>query len=349
MIERTCAMILLFYSTTFCQPDYNPDYIYDSIDSLVWKAIVQVDAERFDSALAIFDEVINADTTSPRGYFFVAATYLNLTFDYRNYSYKDDFHKHVNRAIEIGERKEKSGQATAEDLFYYGGAVGYRGIFRSFDGDWWGAFKDGLKGRSLLGKALEADSSFKDIYFGFGTYDYWRSAKTKILWWLPFFSDKRDHGIEETWKAAREGKFSSHEGRYALMRIHYDYGKYDMVLSHWEEEVKQFNPQDPFSLYWVGQAYIKVGQFDKALESFETILSVYIKSPYYDPAGEMECRYYIGLCQSELGNYQKALDHLLIASLMAESLSDRKDIEEALENVGPLLRSVQQKILETQE
>ncbi len=349
MIVRTWAMILLFCSTTFCQPGYNPDYIYDPIDSSIWQAIVQVDAEKFDSALAIFGEVIEADSTSPRGYFFVAATYSNLASDYRNFSYKDDFNEHVNRAIEIGKRKEESGQATAEDLFYYGGAVGYRGIFRSFDGDWWGAFTDGLKGRSLLGKALEADSSYKDIYFGFGTYDYWRSAKTKILWWLPFFSDKREQGIEETWKAIREGKFASHEGRYALMRIYFDYGKYDKALSHWENEVKQFNSQDPFSLYWVGQAYMKVGQFENALKSFETILSVYIKSPYYDPAGEMECRYYIGLCQSELGDYRKALDHLLIASVMAESLADRKDIEEALKNVEPLLRSVQQKILATQK
>ncbi len=133
------------------------------------------------------------------------------------------------------------------------------------------------------------------------------------------------------------------------MRIYFDYGKYDKVLDHWENEVRQYNPQDPFSLFWVGQAYMKVGQFDKALESFETIISVYLRSPYYDPAGEMECRYFIGLCQSELGNYPKALDHLLIASLMAESLSGRKDIKEALKKVGPLLRSVQQKMLATQE
>jgi tetratricopeptide (TPR) repeat protein len=349
MIERICTAILIFCSTAFSQPDYHPDYVYDPVDSLIWAAIVQVDAEKFDSALDIFDRVIKADSTSPRGYFFVAATYSNLAADYRNFSYEADFLEHVNRAIEIGRLKEESGQATAEDLFYYGGAVGYRGIFKSFNGDWWGAFKDGLKGRSLLGKALEADSSYKDIYFGFGTYDYWRSAKTKILWWLPFFSDKRDQGIEETWRAIRDGKFASHEGRYALIRIYFDYGKYDKVLSHWENEVKRFNPQDPFSLYWVGQAYMKVGQFENALSSFETILSVYIKSPYYDPAGEMECRYYIGLCQSELGEYRKSLDHLLIASVMAESLNGRKDIEEALKNVEPLIRSVQQKILATQK
>jgi tetratricopeptide (TPR) repeat protein len=333
--------------TALSQPGYNPAYIYDRVDSLVWDAIVQIDAENFDSALTIFEKVIEADTASPRGYFFVAACYSNLVSDYRNFSYKEKFYKHVDRAIEIGEQKEESGRATAEDLFYYGGAVGYRGIFKSFDGDWWGAFKDGIKGRSLLGKALKADSTYMDIYFGFGTYDYWRSAKTKILWWLPFFSDKRDKGIEETWLAIKEGKFSAHEGRYALIRIYYDYSKYEKVLSLWEQEVRQFNAEDPFSLYWVGRAYVETGQYQKALESFQTILSVYLRSPYYDPAGEMECRYYIGLCQSELGNDRQALEQLLTASTMAEELPGRKDIEEALENVDPLLKEVQKRVLET--
>jgi tetratricopeptide (TPR) repeat protein len=346
MIGLFLGAAFLLNPIALSQPGYNPDYRYDPIDSLVWDAIVQIDAENFDSALTIFEKVIEADTSSPRGYFFVSACYSNLVSDYRNFSYRDRFYKHVDRAIEIGERKEKSGRATAEDLFYYGGAVGYRGIFKSFDGDWWGAFKDGIKGRSLLGKALEADSTYMDIYFGFGTYDYWRSAKTKILWWLPFFSDKRDKGIEETWLAIREGKFASHEGRYALIRIYYDYGKYEKVLSHWEQEVKQFNPDDPFSLYWVGRAYIETGQYQKALESFETILTVYLRSPYYDPAGEMETRYFIGLCQSELENDRQALEQLLTASTMAEQLSGRKDIEEALKNVDPLFKKVQKKILE---
>lgn len=347
MITGILAPILISCSTALCQPGYNADYRYDPIDTLIWNAIVQIDAENFDLALALLDRVIDADTTSTRGYFFVAACYSNLVSDYRNFSYRDDFFKHVNRAIEIGERKEKSGQATVEDLFFYGGAVGYRGIFKSFDGDWWGAFKDGIKGRSLLGQALTADSTYRDIYFGFGTYDYWRSAKTKILWWLPFFSDKREKGIEETWRAIREGKFAAHEGRYALIRIYYDYGKYEQVISHWEKEVRHFNPEDPFSLYWVGLAYLKTGQYDQALESFETILSVYLRSPYYDPGGEMESRYFVGLCHSELGNYREALRHLLTASVMAEQLKGRKDIEEALKNVDPLLEKVQKKVLET--
>ena len=304
---------------------------------------MQVDAEQFDSAMALFQTVILADTSSPKGYFFVAAVFSNLVSDYRNFAYKSQFYEHVDKAIEIGELKEKSGDFTAEDLFYYGGAVGYRGIFRSFDGDWWGAFKDGLRGRSLLGKAFEADSSYKDVYLGLGTYDYWRSAKTKVLWWLPFFSDKRDEGIEEIEIAIKFGKFSSHEGKYTLMRIYFDYGEYDKAIEHWENEVKQLNPEDPFSHYWLGRSYIMKERFDKALISFETILSVYLRSPYYDPGGEMECRYFIGLCYDKLGKLDEAKWQLEIAAEMAEQLLPRKDLKEIMIEIAPLLKSVKER------
>lgn len=342
MFNAILASIMTMCATTFSQPGYNSLYAYSSTDSIIWDAIVLIDEEKFDSALVLFQKVIEIDPKSPRGYFFVAASYSNLASDYRNFSYKSKFYEHVDKAIEIGEQKQMSGEATAEDLFYYGGAVGYRGIFKSFDGDWWGAFKDGLKGRSLLGDAYDADSTYRDVYLGLGTYDYWRSAKTKVLWWLPFFSDKRDQGIEEIKEAIKYGKFASHEGRYALMRIYYDYGKYDLAVEHWEKEVKWINPRDPFSQYWLGMSYIGLNQFDKALQSFGTVLDVFLRSPYYDPGGEMECRYYLGLCYRELGKLREAYNELYMASIMAKQLSGRKDIEDALKNIDPLFKKVQQ-------
>jgi len=337
---RIIASFFLLYGIAFSQADYNPAYHYDSVDSLIWQGIVLVDSEMFDSALTVFHNVIDQDTTSPRGYFFTAAVYSNLVGDYRNFKYRDEFYSHVDRAIEIGEMRDKSGNASAEDLFYYGGAVGYRGIFKSFEGDWWGAFKDGLRGRSLLGRAFEADSTYKDVYLGLGTYDYWRSAKTKALWWLPFFSDKRDQGISEIKIAIADGKFASHEGRYALMRIYFDYGKYEKAVELWENEIRAINREDPFSNYWLGRSYIGLEQYEDALKSFQTILAVYLRSPYYDPGGEMECRYYLGYCFHQLGNLEKADEQLKIAAKFADELSDRKDLEEVISDINKLYKKI---------
>jgi len=343
MSIKISFFILIFSLRVSAEMAFSPQYTYDSTDSLLWRGISRVYDENFHAALATFDSVIRQEPSSPRGYFFVAAAYSNLTGDYRNLSYAAKFLEHVNKAIEIGAAKDKSDSATADDLFYYGGAVGYRGIYRSFTGDWVGAFRDGLRGRSLLKRSFEADDTNKDIYLGLGTYDYWRSAMTKILWWMPFFSDKRERGIQEILVAAENAKFSSLEAAYALVRIYYDYEKYDELFELWESKLKEMNPIDPFANYWLGLAYLETGQFDRALESFQTILNVYLKSQYYDAGGEMEARYYIGLALSRQGRYDEALEHLQKSSELTRGLKGRKDIEKALDNVNSLLKEVKKK------
>jgi tetratricopeptide (TPR) repeat protein len=339
---RTLFILFCFFSPGLSRVNFNPRYIYDSTDSLLMRGISLVYEEKFDDALAAFDSVIRIDPESPRGYFFVAACYNNLMSDYKNVSCEPPFRKHVEQAIKIGEARKKSGKATAEDLFYYGGAIGYRGIFRSFNGDWVGAFTDGLKGRGLLNDSFRADSTNKDIYLGLGTYDYWRSAKTKLLWWTPFFGDKRQQGIDETKIAAADGKFSSVEADYSLIRIYYDYGKYDSLINHWENSCKKFNPQDPYALYWVGLGYIKKKDYPKALACFQTVLDSYFNSPYYDSAGEMECRYYMGFCQYFIGDHEAAQKNLAIASNFAKHLRDRKDAKEAIDNLDNFLEKIQE-------
>ncbi len=345
MIPRIVLVILLLSPLAWAVPlPYNPTYIYNHTDSLLFRGLEHIYVEEFDSAIATFDSVIQEDPESPRGYFFVAATYSNLANDYRNPAYSYIFYENVNKAIDIGEKRAKSGKATAEDLLYYGGAVGYRGIYKSFLGDWVGAFSDGLKGRSLLHQAFDKDTTFKDIYLGLGTYDYYRSAMTKSFRWLPFFPDKRKQGINEILIAAKDGKFSRFEAEYALIRVYYDYKKYDKLLDIWENNLKQINPHEPYSLYWVGQAYIAVKQYDQARECFQTILKIYLDSPFYDPGGEMECRYYLGLCLSKLGQNEEALKHLSLSALAAQALDDRKDIEEALHLVQDIYNDVRKKV-----
>ena len=93
----------------------NPHYKYSPTDSLLWRGLEHVYSEDVDSAIAAFDSVIQAEPTSPRGYFFVAATYSNITNDYRIPAFGPIFYKNVNKVIEIGDKKVKNGTATAED------------------------------------------------------------------------------------------------------------------------------------------------------------------------------------------------------------------------------------------
>lgn len=280
-----------------------------NVDSLASLGIDLVHQVKFDSALAELNRIIVARPDEPEGYFFIAATYQTIIDDFRADRYKDKFDHYIDLAIQKARGKLQADSRLAYDYFYAGAALGYRGIFRAFHGDWWGAFWDGGKAKSMMEHSLELDSTLYDAYYGLGTYNYWRSAKTKTLWWLPFFGDNRAKGIEYTKLAIRKGNIAKVEGKYALMRIYAEEKDWRQVLA-WYDSVKAVNPAYPFCLWLIGQAYINLEQPDSARQVFSQLLSVEKSSGYFDLASEMEVRYYFGLIDFNQKDYDKALSEI---------------------------------------
>lgn len=314
------VFLLLTFSTAVASVD----------DSLLLKGIALIHKEKFDQALKLFDSLVSLAPDKPVGYFFKAGTYSNLAGDYRNLNYTDRFQESIDKAIKVGETLDKSGRATAEDLFFYGGALGFRGIYKSYYGDWVGAFKDGVKGKGVLNRAFKMDSTNYDIYYGLGMYDYWRSAKTKILSWLPFFPDKRRSGIEQVFLAIQKGKFVKDEAKYALLRVYDNEKDYKNVLFLWENYLKTINPDDPFALYYVGRAQANLDSFPEAINTFEKLWDVYQKSPYYDEGAKLDVYFNIGVTYYRWGRYNKAVEYLAVARELAGRMKNRKDLEEAV-------------------
>lgn len=267
---------------------------YAAIDSLALKGVDLAHQGQFLEALEVLQEIKNLYPDEPAGYVFTAAAYQTLIDSYRNEKYKDEFEQNIETAIQKADAKLKNPNPSAHDFFYAGASYGYRGIYRSFRGNWWGAFWDGGKGKKLLEKALELDSTLYDVYFGLGSYHYWRSAKSKILWWLPFFGDQRKKGIEYTKLSIARGKFAKDEAKYALTRIYAEEKDYQNVLS-WADSIKKINPRDPYSRWFVGLAYIGLGKWEEAEKTYQEVISICKNSPYYDLAAEVEARYHLAL------------------------------------------------------
>ena len=287
----------------------SPASVASDIDSVANKGIDLVHREEFDSALTEFNTIIQAYPEEPVGYFFIAATYQTIIEDYRSDGYKDKFNRFVELAIQKGQAKLEGKNPSAMDYFYTGAALGYRGIFRAFHGNWWGAFWDGGKAKGMMEECLEHDSTVYDAYFGLGTYNYWRSAKSKVLWWLPFFGDNRQKGIDYTKLSIQKGKLAAIEGKYALVRIYAEEKDWNQVLA-WYDSAKSVNPDDPFCLWLVGLAYIDLKNYDAAREVYTRLLKVQKSSAYFDLAGEMEVRYFFALLDYYQKQYRSALSQI---------------------------------------
>jgi len=313
------------------------------LDSIISRGVDFIRLDKFDQGIAEFKKVIELYPDEPAGYFFVGASLQGLIDDYRNEKYNAEFEKYINLAIKKGNSKVDENPNSALEHFYLGGSLGYRGIYRSFRGNWWGAFVDGGKAYSHLKEALELDPELCDAYYGVGAYHYWKSAKSKLFWWLPFFGDERKKGIQETMIAIQKGKYANNEAANSLLRIYLEEKDYSAVLK-WGEEVKKINPDNPFRLWNTAYAYMGLKHWDEAQNTLLYLLNVLKSSPYYAPAGEYECRYWLAFTNFNLGNLQSAQQELNRAIQLEPEVKGNDYAEPFLDKVKGLQKEISQKL-----
>lgn len=315
----------------------------EKLDSIIFKGIYLVQHERFNEGIAEFKKIIDSYPDEPIGYFFIAASYQTLIDDYRNETYKSDFEHYADLSIEKGKEKLKKDNDSAEMCFYLGGTYGYRGIYRSFRGNWWGAFRDAWRAKPLLEKALELDSSLYDAYYGLGSYHYWGSIKAKLLSWLPFIGDEREKGISELNLAVKKGKYASLEAKYSLLRVYNEEKEYDKALKL-SEELKSVKEDAPFRLWMSAQAYMGLLRWDEALETYKKLLDNFKKSPYYDLTAEVECRFWMAKIFFYRKDYKKSTEQLGFVLANQENVKDNDYAKPIIKEAKKLKKKIQKRI-----
>jgi tetratricopeptide (TPR) repeat protein len=121
-----------------------------------------------------------------------------------------------------------------------GGADGYKGTYEARYERWITAFRYGWKGVSVLLDLEKTGYGIPDIYYGIGSYTYWRSALIKQLWWMPGIEDKRTIGIDQLYKVRKDGVYSKTWASIALIDILINEKRFEEALKISDEELKQY-------------------------------------------------------------------------------------------------------------
>lgn len=310
------------------------------VEQIIFRGMKLVHTDSTFAAADQFEKLIELFPDAPIGYFYVSATLQTMMDDYRNYSYQDEFNKYMNQAIQKGEERKKKGNLTAYDCLYLGGAVGYRGIHKALTGDWVGAFVDGLKGKGYLEKALEIDSTLYDVYYGLGTYHFWKSLKAKIFWWLPFVADNRQKGINMIKLSIEKGKYAKEDAKFALVRIWVENKEYEKALDM-INRLSPIYPHKPFLLWFLGRAQLENQMYAGAITTHLNLLKELTTSPYYHPAGEVECRYFLALAyykNKDFSNSSAQIDSILVFKKDSERDKIIKDFLHQAEDLKKKIR-----------
>jgi tetratricopeptide (TPR) repeat protein len=228
----------------------------------------------------------------------------------------------MDKAIDAAEQKKKKTNLTAYDYLYLGGAVGYRGIHKALTGNWMGAFVDGLKGKGYLEDALKLDPELYDVYYGLGSYHFWKSLKSKIFWWLPFVADNRQMGIDMIKLSIEKGRYAAEDAKLALVRIWVENKEYDKAFNQIDELEKTY-ANKPFILWLLGQAQMDNQIYDGAIDTYRNLLEALTSSPYHHAAGEVECRYYLAKAYYQNKDSESSLAQ--VDSVLAFDKNPKKD------------------------
>jgi hypothetical protein len=153
-----------------------------------------------------------------------AAMYYKITEEYQTRDFEQDFEDSIKNAINLL-MKEDSDKTNgdiykAKRLQFLGSAYGYRGMYRTFKGEWGGAFMDGKRANEVLEESYKLDNSLIDNKAGIGTYLYWRSAKAGIVKYLLFWGDRKQEGINNIKEALENGKVIKLWAMGGLLRIY---------------------------------------------------------------------------------------------------------------------------------
>jgi hypothetical protein len=315
------------------------------VDQILFKGIAYIHTNKFNEAFQEFEKLIQLFPDDPLGYFYMAAAYENMMDNYRNYSppYRSEFEKYANLAIEKGKLRKEKKTATAEDYLYLGGAYGYRGIYKSFIGQWWGAFKDGWKAKPLLEKSLELDSTLYDAYLGLGEYWFWRTVKAKALIWLPFVGDNRKKGINMLKLITEKGKYTKVEGDLALLRIYVENKDYPQALILSQKIKEEVGDSSAYRLWFTGLAQEKLRDYRSAIATYLSLLAILKSSAYYHPAGEIECRYYLANCYYKERDFTSCRSQLNALMEFAPKWGKEDNLEDFFKQAKKLLKEVQPK------
>ncbi len=298
-------------------------YLTDGKKEMLLTAQEHLLNDRFESAHATLDSLIDRDSSDPVGYLYKAAVYLGQMTDAEQELHTETFKALIDTVFTLASHRTDSARVreAAWMKLCEGHAHAYRSLWESRFGSFTSALKHAFRGKSSYEDGLRFDSTLYDLYGGLGMYHYWKSAKAGILRWIGVFKNDKEKGIEELYLAADSSLLSHDIARNALIWIWLDMGRYDSVITACREQMNLF-PDGKLFLWPLAQAYFEKKQFHLAAETYASLRTRLAELPgnYFNL---VECDYRLNRCYDKLDMDELAIVTAKRVENYYDSIPDR--------------------------
>lgn len=264
--------------------------------------------DEYDSARVYFDKVIENFPDNPAGYFFKAALLQLKMMDDCRYTEEKEYLTLIEKSIRCSEDILKQ-EDNLWAQFYLGSSYTYRAVYEGMKKNYFGTFKYGVKGGSILQKIISKDSTFYDAYLGAGTYEYFWARASRYLPVLKLVGGNAEQAIRKIHLAAEHSFYSGPTAKNSLVFIYGEEKKFEKADSIIDELLTLF-PEGRTFLWYKAELEYKKKEYLKAIALYDHLFSVYNGRNPKNYANLAQCKFYIGKCYYELKDKEHAREAL---------------------------------------
>ena len=272
--------------------------------------LIDVQQLLFDDQFAAADSLItayrHAYPLDPAGILFAAGSLITQMTDREEEIRPDEFKALIDSCLEMTEPMLRSASPRERAWLYLirGHAHAYRSLYSSRFGSFTAAIDHGFDAKSEYERGLKADSTLYDLYFGLGSYHYWKSAKAGFLRWIGLFRNDKAKGIRELQLAADSSLVSREAAHNGLIWVYFDNDDFDLAKQLVDSALVRY-PNGKSFLWPLAQAQYERKGYFAALGSYGELRRRLELQPgnYYNL---IECDYYLTKCHAQLDQDDQA-------------------------------------------
>lgn len=295
----------LFLLFTFSITIFGQTHPNSRIDSLLNVGIEKIVTQEYTKANQIFSKLDSSYNKNPLGEIYLAANEIARAVDY-----EEDLSKEIIDSLLAGAKAkaERLLEIDADNLwynYYLALIFGYQAYYQAISGNIISGFGDGVLSLRSFHKCLEIDVDFYEAYIALGSYNYWKSAQTKSLLWLPFVQDNRDKGIEYLERALHKSSYNKYLAAYSLIWIYIDYDESDKAVDLSLEMLEQYK-NSRFFMWGLARAYQDVDK-KKAIAVYWNLLHSVETNPKRNQFNDIVVRHKLAMLYNQVGEYEESL------------------------------------------
>ncbi|MFC1504686.1 tetratricopeptide repeat protein [Spirochaetota bacterium] len=271
------------------------------------KGILLIQNGHFDEASLSFKKIRDSYPERPEGYMLLSLLYSICMNYYKTFHYTNEFYYNVTNAIDYAKEYGKKAPKDEKPYYYFyrGGAIGYRGIQKMREGDFFKSFFDGSKGVKIFKKVIKLNPDLTDAYYGLGQYHYYKSYYSRMFKWLPFVSDDKEIAFSYMNKVVQNGYFLKIESLLAYITLKI----YEEDVEALKDLIMQYKNKFPgniFLNYKLLDYYLLIEDHKSISTVADETITMLDTNPISGPAAYIRIYYQHALALYGLKEYDKA-------------------------------------------